>query len=251
MKFAFLFSCIAAIVCYCVIGLTGFGKAEKNALRASLAFIIVPSAVLSLYFFWLRPWQLSWGATEEELNRPMPGDEIVKEPAFDATRGLTVKAPPEYIWPWIVQIGFKRAGFYSYDWIDHRGIPSAERILPELQTLQVGDEVPLSESGYVVVRTMEPNRSMMWESPDYEFTWAWGLYELDSEHTRLVTRLRARFYPTSFGAAVFIVVFDIGDFIMMRKCMLGIKRGAETGTTASFGATLPISSRGTRMRLAP
>jgi hypothetical protein len=227
IKFAFLFTCIAAIAGYCVVGLTKLGKAEKNVLRVVLAFFIVGSALLSLYLFWLRPWQLTWGATGEELNRPMPGDEIVKKPTFDATRGLTVKAPPEYIWPWIVQLGFKKAGFYSYDWIDNRGVASAERIVPELQNLEVGDRVPFSESDYVIVRTMEPNRSMMWESPTVDFTWAWGLYELDGERTRLVTRLRARFCPTSFGAALFIVVFDIGDFIMMRKCMLGIKRRAE------------------------
>lgn len=227
IKFAFLFLCIAAVAVFCLVGLTKLGKAEKNVIRVALAFFIIPSAILSLYFFWLRPWQLTWGATGEELNRRMPGDEIVKNPTFDATRALTVKAPPEYIWPWLVQIGFKRAGWYSYDWIDHRGIPSAERILPELQNLEVGDKMPLSESGYVVVRTMEPNRSMMWESPEFEFTWAWGLYEIDKENTRLVTRLRTHFHPTSPDAVFFIAVFDVGDFIMMRKCMLGIKRRAE------------------------
>jgi len=227
MKFASLFFCIAATAVFFVVGFTKLGKAEKSVLRVVLAFFIIPSAVLSLYSFWLRPWQLTWGATDEEINRPMPGDEIVKKPTFDATRALTVNAPPEFIWPWVVQIGFKRAGFYSYDWIDHRGIPSAERIVPELQTLEVGDEVPLSESGYVVVRTMEPNRLMMWESPNVGFTWAWGLYELDSEHTRLVTRLRARFCLKWPGDALLVAIFDIGDFIMMRKCMLGIKRRAE------------------------
>jgi hypothetical protein len=116
---------------------------------------------------------------------------------------------------------------YSYDWIDNRGVASAERIVPELQNLEIGDRVPLNESNYMVVRKMEPNRSMMWENATADFTWAWGLYELDSERTRLITRLRTRFYPTSLEAALFIVVFDIGDFIMMRKCMLGIKRRAE------------------------
>lgn len=74
---------------------------------------------LPLYLLWIRPWQLRWGATDEEVNRAMPGDDIVRRPTFNATRGVTVHARPEDLWPWMVQIGCMRAGWYSYDWIDN------------------------------------------------------------------------------------------------------------------------------------
>jgi hypothetical protein len=88
-----------------------------------------------------RPWQLSWGASSYELHRPMPGDDIVHEPGFNATRAVTVAASPEMIWPWIVQIGFGRGGWYSYDLLDNLGRRSAESLMPELQHIEVGDLV--------------------------------------------------------------------------------------------------------------
>src|SRR3712207_9232668 len=72
-------------------------------------------AATATYLLYIRPRQLRWGATDEELERPMPGDEVVEHPTFNATRAVTIEARPEEIWPWIVQIGTSRAGWYSYD----------------------------------------------------------------------------------------------------------------------------------------
>jgi len=94
------------------------------------------AAILSVYLLLIRPWQLRWGATDEEVVRTMPGDDIVKHPTFNATRAVTINARPEAIWPWLVQMGMARAGWYSYDWIDNLGRPSAERLIPELQHLE-------------------------------------------------------------------------------------------------------------------
>ncbi|MCL5961159.1 MAG: hypothetical protein M1358_17945 [Chloroflexi bacterium] len=99
---------------------------------------------LPLYLRVIRPWQLRWGATDAELARSMPGDDIVQRPTFVATRAVTIQARPNEIWPWLLQIGCRRAGWYSYDWIDNLGTPSAERIIPELQHLEVGDLIPMS-----------------------------------------------------------------------------------------------------------
>ena len=77
----------------------------------------------------------------------MPGDEIVKWPTFNATHAVTIQALPEQIWPWLVQIGHKRAGWYSYDWVDNLGRPSVERIIPDLQVLKVGHLIPISPDG--------------------------------------------------------------------------------------------------------
>ena len=66
----------------------------------------------------------------------MPGDELLDQPSFQATRAISIRAPPEDVWPWLVQIGYGRAGFYAYDLLDNLGHGrSAERIRPELQHL--------------------------------------------------------------------------------------------------------------------
>jgi hypothetical protein len=153
----------------------------------------------------------------------MAGDEFVKNPTFNATRAVTINAPAERIWPWIVQMGYKRAGFYSWDRLDNDGIASAERIMPELQNLEVGDLMPLSEDTDAEVVEMEPNRLLLLVfQSDGTVTWAWGLYKIDAERTRLVTRLRWR---TSSVLSQFTL--DAFEIIMMRKCLLGIKRRAE------------------------
>ena len=196
-------------------------KITRIALLAT-AFLVVLVAIFYLVY---RPWQLSWGATADEVSRPMVGDGLVEDPTFNATRAVTINAPAEQIWPWIVQIGYKRAGFYSWDILDNDGIPSAERILPEYQNLKIGDVVPLSEETDAEVLNMESNEQLLLVFPsDGTVTWAWALYKIDADRTRLVTRLRWR--TTS---AISQFTLDAFEIIMMRKCLLGIKRRAEAG----------------------
>src|SRR5271167_456036 len=109
--------------------------------RLGLALVIFLAGYLLIY----RPQQLHWGATDEEVARAMPGDEIQRQPIFNATRAITIQARPEQTWPWLVQIGYKRAGWYGYDWLDNGGIPSADRIIPSLHHIKVGDTVPIWE----------------------------------------------------------------------------------------------------------
>jgi hypothetical protein len=98
----------------------------------SIFIVIAILFVLALlYLSIIRPWQLRRGATDEEIKRSMPGDDIVGKPTFDATRAVTIDAPAEKIYPWIVQMGVTRAGWYSYDRLDNLGMRSAEIILPE------------------------------------------------------------------------------------------------------------------------
>lgn len=191
---------------------------KKVALYAAILVLLAGA------FFWLvyRPWSLSWGATEEEVDRPMVGDDLVQDPTFNATRAVTVDASPEEIWPWIVQMGYKKAGFYSYDKLDNDGIPSAERIIPEYQDLEIGDLIPLTRQSSVRVAAIQPHQHMLWVFRS-EATWAWGLYETDRESTRLVTRLRVR-----HGSLVERILYDAFEIFMMRKCLLGIKRRAES-----------------------
>ena len=181
------------------------------------------AAVAVLFHFVYRPWQLNWGATGEEVRRAMAGDEIVRSPTFNATRAVTVNAPADRIWPWIVQMGYRKAGFYSWDILDNDGVPSSERIIAEYQTLKVGDLVPLSRNSQVRVAALEPNKQLLLVSQTATvWTWTWGLYPIDAQRTRLVSRLRLSL--PRFRTRLWVDAFEI---VMMRKCLLGIKRRAE------------------------
>jgi hypothetical protein len=184
--------------------------------------------ILIIYLFLYRPWQVRWGAKDEEVIRSMPGDDIVTHPSFNATRVVTVNASPKAIWPWLVQIGCKRAGWYSYDWVDNLGIPSTERIIPEFQHFEVGQLIPFSPNGKMgmYVKDFEKPKWMLWGDKENYSTWCWGLYPIDSDHTRLVTRVRLHYRWLS-PTIIFSLLLDIGDIVMMRKCMLGIKLRAE------------------------
>jgi hypothetical protein len=197
----------------------------QTLLRIAIGFV----TFLVTYLFWIRPWQLRWGATEDEVARTMPGDDIVSRPTLNATRGISVQASPEDIWPWIVQIGIRRAGWYSYDWIDNLGKPSAERIIPELQNLKSGNIIPMSPDGKMGlwVKDFVPNQWMLWWDKAGDTTWAWGLYTASENSIRLVTRVRMHYNWLS-PSIIFNLAIDVGDILMMRKCMLGIKRRAET-----------------------
>jgi hypothetical protein len=199
---------------------------KKIALYVAIFLVIV----IVFFYFVYRPWNLRWGATDEEVNRSMIGDDIVKNPTFNATRAVTINASPEEIWPWIIQIGYKRAGFYSYDFLDNDGIPSAERVLPDYQNLKVGDRIPLDRDGTITVAALEPNKHMLLASQSERMTWAWGLYQTDAQQTRLVTRLRVR-----MDSIVPRLLWDTFEIVMMRKCLLGIKRRAESSATHRGG----------------
>ena len=190
-----------------------------------------------LYFFWLREYQMHWGATADEVSRYLAGDELLDDPELDATRAIEIEAPPEKIWPWIVQIGYGRAGFYSFDNLDNGGVPSAEYIIPEYQNLKVGDSIPGGKyKGRVFnlleVVAMEPNKSMLWvflKGTAWEdATWSWGLYRIDSSRTKLVSRLRQKYDLNSVQETIMWSLADVMEICMMRTTLLGIKRRAES-----------------------
>jgi hypothetical protein len=193
--------------------------------------VLVGSGVIAAgYFLFYRPWQLNWGATCEEIARSMPGDKVVTGPTFNATRAITVNALPEAIWPWIVQIGFGRAGWYSYDFLDNFGHHSRETILPEFQHIHVGESIPMGPGGStgLWVKDFKPGRSILWWNQESkQSTWLWTLTPMRDGRTRLVTRVRSRAtwrYPST---VMWIPLVEVADFPMMRKCLLGIKRRAE------------------------
>jgi hypothetical protein len=202
---------------------------QTGVMRSStrLSIVLAAAAAIAMYARSVRPWQLRWGATPEEAARSLPGDHLVPKPTFNATRAITVAAPPEQIWPWLVQAGLTRAGWYSYDLLDNLGRPSARRIIPELQDLAVGDIVPMSPDGKhgMPVHAMEPPKSMIWGTPG-DTTWTWQLDPKPDGSTRLISRVRSRYRWLSPSIA-FSVLLEFGDFWMMRKMLLTLRERAE------------------------
>jgi len=148
---------------------------------------------------------LRWGATDEEIAAVQPGDELIRDANITATRAITIRRSPDVIWPWIAQIGQGRGGFYSYDSLENLvgfDIHSADRIVPEWQTLDVGDEVHLAPTVCLKAAIVEPGRALVLEGdlpiaqrPPFASTWAFILLRttrrLDSLALARALRLRA------------------------------------------------------------
>jgi hypothetical protein len=201
-------------------------------IRKTSAVVGLLGLLIGVYRFAIRPGQLRWGATPEELTRGLPGDNLVSAPTFYATRAVTIAGRPEDIWPWIVQIGYGRAGFYGYDLIENlgspRGIRSAQRIVPELERLAAGDRVYMSAIAYLVVHSMASNRFLVWEGidrpPDGAFTFA--LFPVDERHTRLILRIRIRYHWTD--RRILLDLFtEFADHVAVPKMLLGIRDRVE------------------------
>ena len=171
----------------------------------------------------------------------MPGDDFVDSPTWTATRAVGIRAAPERVWPWLVQIGYRRAGFYSYDRLDNSGIPSARRILAEYQGLRRGDLVPLSPRVNLQVAHIEAPRTLVLTSLEgaaIRWSWTWGLYPDEQGGTRLVSRLRLG--DIGWTTRLFL---DAAELIMMRKHLLGIRARAEDRDLSPPPASAPSSSR--------
>jgi hypothetical protein len=200
----------------------------------------------------VRRWHLRWGASDAEVAGAMPGDEVVPRAQFNATRSISIDAPPKDVWPWIAQLGYRRGGFYTYDQVDNAGEPSADRVLDVYQDLKVGDEIPMWHESHglsiaYVVDSFDVPNWMFWvhrphegERPDS--TWSWRLDALPAGGTRLVTRMKQDYRWGTPRLALFnLVLMEFGDFAMERRMLKGIKVRAERpGPDRSIGDSRPI-----------
>ncbi len=193
--------------------------------RLLVALVITFAGYLLLY----RPLQLRRGSTAEEVACTMPGDEIQPHPTFNATRAVSIDASPDQIWPWLMQIGYKRADWYGYDFLDNGGIPSVDRLIPDFQQMEVGDNLPIWEGVNVKVVAVEPNRYLVWQSYDTAnpSSWTLGLYPIDATHTRLVWRIHNAPYDWTSPTIGPLLFTDLADIVAVRQNMLGIKSRAE------------------------
>jgi hypothetical protein len=119
-----------------VSSLSGVTNMVANlALHAIGIAVLLLVLLLAVYWRLVRLWTMRWGATTTEAARPLPGDQLMTRPGFSATRAITIAARPEHIWPWLVQLGSGRAGWYAIDRINNARVPSAQAIRPELYAI--------------------------------------------------------------------------------------------------------------------
>ena len=210
----------------------------------------------------VEPWWRTWGVPDRRGDRVYRGDDIITEPTALETRSIVIDAPPERVWPWLVQMGYGRAGWYSYDAIDMTG-GSARDIVPELQQLAVGDIVPTHPAGGFEVRILEPDHALVLyadtalverqaaaakvsphgEMPanlqatssflaasqpmDFAASWAFVLEPMD-DRTRLIERFRVRFGADDRPwTKATLPVVGFGVFLMVRRQLLGLRDRVE------------------------
>jgi hypothetical protein len=210
--------------------------------RRHLARLGTTIAVLVLCYasglLLLRPWHMRWGVTRAELAMQLPGDELVSASGYRIDHGITIHAPADSVWPWLAQIGQDRGGFYSYSWLERLvGDPvhNADRIVPEWQSIQIGDLVRAAPPDYLGgvfgrdlgwrVREIVPRRALVLDG--------WGAFAVvpvDDSTSRLLVRTRGEGKLTLASvplSAFSLLVFEPAHFIMERGMLRGIKHRAE------------------------
>ena len=223
-------------------------------LRIAIAGTVIGTAV-GITLSRVVRWRRTWGIDPTEAVRPLPGDDLVPVSTAIETRGITIDAPPDAVWPWLVQMGFGRGGWYSYDQLDMGGT-SAVALHPEWATVAVGDIMPTSPGTGFEVKVVEPGRALVLFSDtalvasqaaasreaapvpaglaasgaflgtapeDFAASWAFVLEALDGGRTRLIERFRVRFGDGGPQFAVIGPIMGFGVFVMMRRQMLGIR----------------------------
>lgn len=207
------------------------------------------SAALGAYALAVRPRLLSWGATPEEVAAACPGDELVPDPTGGATMATTLPAEPERVWAWLVQMGCGRGGWYSWDYLDNKGVPSADRVIPEWQHLEVGQHLdrvtnPLdphpSASNYWTVKVVDPKRTLVLHTRysllegdaktgrpsrgTVEGTWSFHLKPAAGRRTRLVVRTRSRSERSWHSELLTVLFGEPVHFIMQSRQFGNLRR---------------------------
>lgn len=197
-----------------------------------LGGLILILALLAIIFPLLPPWFHSWGATEAEVARHYPGDDLLAAPQISWTHALTVDAPPDQVWPWIAQLGDERGAFYSYTFIENliageKLYINADRILPEYQDPQPGDRLI---DVMFVVREVEPGQWLLGEATEelggVGWTWLWWVEPHGANQTRFIVRGHIQ-PPEGMGNPALTWLIDAGSFVMGRRMMEGLALRAE------------------------
>jgi hypothetical protein len=223
---------------------------------ASARKFIAAAGMAAVYGCWVRPRLMRWGATDEELAAPYPHAELVREGKRSPTMAVTIGAPPDQVWPWLVQLGWDRGGWYSWDRLDNAGRPSATEVHPEWQDVAVGDQLSFWALGRRIdayrIGVLEPSRFFglygytdlrgRWLDPHQprpeaymEAIWGFQLNELPGERTRLVVSGYQAFRPRRierFAAESLLPV----SWIMQARMLAVLKRNIERAAPAQLNA---------------
>jgi hypothetical protein len=186
--------------------------------------LLIAAGLIGTYLVVVGPRQRRWGATQEEVARGMPGDALLRRDAPSTTRATTIDASPEVVFPWLLQIGYGRGGWYSYDWIDNDGKPSVERIDAALQRLAVGDRIEMLPGLGPIVREIELNDHIV--SGSETDSWCLLVEPTNDGRARLISRWRQD-WPKSAGTYVWVALADPGAFVMEQKMLRRIRDLAE------------------------
>ncbi len=214
-----------------------------------------------------RRWRRTWGIDPDEAARALPGDDVVAQPVATETRGITIEATPDRIWPWLVQMGFGKAGWYSYDQLDQRGA-SADEIVGAWGDIKVGDIIPTHPGGGFEVVELQPDRALVLRSDtalvkaqaeawaaktgdatepletstkglaasgailgqtpqQFSASWAFVIEPLEGGRSRLIERFRVWYGESGVASHVVMPAVGFGVFVMMQRQMVGIRDRAE------------------------
>jgi hypothetical protein len=235
------------------------GPARRPGLRGAQSVVFVATVAFGVALSRAR--YLRWGTTDDELNAALPGDELVPHARLTATRGITVRASADEVWPWIAQLGQGRGGFYSYDFLENLlgcNIDSAERVVPEWQFIAVGDVVHLHPEVGLSAAVVIPGRALVLRGgvpigrlpPPYDSTWAFVLREQADGSTRLL--VRERYGYSRRWAGLLVEPAELISFVMSQRMLRGIKERAERAAGSVVTATLipstPTAPRTTAAR---
>jgi len=195
----------------------------------------------------------SLGATRAERDAALPGDDLIPD-GLRSTRAITIQAPPEAIWPWLVQMGQDRGGFYSHDWLERlfgAEIRNADCIHPEWQALAVGDMMwpyperklramakSSSDIGGWKVASIKAEQSLVVQSNAGRWTWSLVLERTDGGGTRLVVRTRFAKPEHALSRAIDALVGQPAHLVMEVGVLRGIKSRAEAHVLASSAQTV-------------
>jgi hypothetical protein len=206
--------------------------------RRSVTSVIAIGGAAAAYIRLARPRQLRWGATNQESDGSLPGDDLIANPDLTATRAITVHTSADQVWPWIAQLGQGRGGFYSYDALENLvgcDIHSADQIVPEWQAITVGGQVKLHPEVGLDVAVVELGRTLVLRGgvpmgaapPPYDFTWTFVLQEQPEGTTRLL--VRERYAYTQRWAPLLVEPVAVVAFVMSQRMLRGIRDRAERG----------------------
>jgi len=207
--------------------------------------LAVLGAAIAGYAALVRPRMLRWGATDEEVERPFPGADLVPGGERAATMATTIDAPPRAVWPWLVQMGCNRAGWYSWDHLDNGGVPSAEEIHPEWQDIEVGDRIPstLGERTWFEVAALEPERFLAlrasYDVAGHPFdprgvrpaiytdsVWSFQLLPLPGNRARLIVSGYGTGAPRLLQKAQVLIFWEPAHWIMQTRQFANLRRRA-------------------------